>query len=107
MFQLLKGAYPSEAIRAPDPCEEEAPEDINAYTDGSLIHPTSSQFSLGGAGVWWPNRRGQDEEQEARGAGSVSKGSLEDLGHTDHPAPPLQTLSTTEKEMAYSIQKEE
>ena len=49
VFQLIKGAYPSEALTLPGKCDEYAPNDINVYTDGSLIHPNNSQFSLGGS----------------------------------------------------------
>ena len=28
----------------------------NAYSDGSLKHPRISLWSLGGLGVWWPER---------------------------------------------------
>ena len=40
--------------------DEEAPEEPNAYSDGSLKNVKGPFWHLGGAGVWWPNRK---EEQ--------------------------------------------
>ena len=46
-------------LKLPNPCTQTAPNEINTYSDGSLHDPAAPQFSLGGAGVWWPNRQVQ------------------------------------------------
>ncbi len=40
----------------PRPCQMNAPEEINVYTDGSWIFPLKQFLGLGGAGIWWPAR---------------------------------------------------
>ena len=44
--------------KLPTPGKEEdnAPEDINVYTDGSLHNPTSRHWQVGGMGIFWPDR---------------------------------------------------
>ena len=41
-------------------CEKEAPEEINVYSDGSLMNTRTNSFKLAGAGVWWPNRKNSE-----------------------------------------------
>ena len=51
----------------PTRCQEEAPDDITVYTDGSLINSRCHWWHLGGFGVWWPGRKIEDRpltEQE-------------------------------------------
>ena len=55
-FHAIKGAFKDEQIHKPEFVEQEAPVDINTYTDGSFQNPRSRIWSLGGAGVWWPGR---------------------------------------------------
>ena len=43
-------AYP-----LPHPCSTPAPLHPNVFSDGSLRHPTSQTWALGGAGVWIPD----------------------------------------------------
>ncbi len=43
-------------IQLPTRCTELPPPDPNVYTDGSLKHPRFQEWSLGGFGIWWPNR---------------------------------------------------
>ena len=44
---------------------ERAPEDIETYTDGSLLNPTIDEYSLAGAGIWeTPSRRSKHGEVE-------------------------------------------
>jgi ribonuclease HI len=43
-------------VRLPYKCKPPPPAEINVYTDGSWKHPRAPNFSLGGAGVWWPGR---------------------------------------------------
>ena len=38
-------------------CENNAPEQINVYSDGNLINTRTNSFKIAGAGVWWPNRK--------------------------------------------------
>eukprot|EP00973_Karenia_brevis_P066092 9188485-Karenia_brevis.AAC.1 len=40
----------------PPRCHAQPPATPNVYTDGSLKHARGHWFSLGGAGVWWPDR---------------------------------------------------
>ena len=65
LFQHLKGEHVISKLIPPVPCEQAAPREINVYTDGSLHDPDCSQFSLGGAGVWWPHRQA-DPSAEAQ-----------------------------------------
>ena len=37
-------------------CIRKAPDNINVYSDGSWMTPTKRFLSLGGAGIWWPGR---------------------------------------------------
>jgi ribonuclease HI len=57
-FALLRAADKKRTIQPlPYPCKVAAPEFINVFTDGSWQFPLEKYFSLGGAGVWWPNRK--------------------------------------------------
>ena len=40
----------------PARCTEDAPHDINVYSDGSLKYPACHWWQLGGMGVYWPGR---------------------------------------------------
>ena len=49
------------------PVQGEAPEELNAFSDGSLKNTKGPFWHLGGAGVWWVNREAKDmTEQESR-----------------------------------------
>ena len=51
----VKGPFSKiEAPAFPEEVSGEAPERINAYTDGGVRHPTTEWVSLGGYGIWWP-----------------------------------------------------
>ena len=57
-FAHLRGANeptPTD-IAKPQPCHHSPPRRPNVYTDGSLKHPTSKEYCLGGAGAWHPER---------------------------------------------------
>ena len=41
----------------PQPVQGSIPDDVNAYSDGSLTHPTIADYSMCSAGAWWPNRQ--------------------------------------------------
>ncbi len=56
-FQRIKQCNGDIAMPTPHPCKTKAPEHINVYTDGSWLYPLKQFLGLGGAGVWWPNRR--------------------------------------------------
>ena len=53
-FQQLRGAHTRDTIIPPEPCHQDAPRNINVYTNGSVHNPMCQLYSLSGAGVWWP-----------------------------------------------------
>ena len=56
-FQQLKQCSYKDAIMpTPYRCVIKAPDKINAYSDGSWLHPLKQYLGIGGAGVWWPGR---------------------------------------------------
>ena len=59
-FQAIKGGCEAGEIAKPNPCEMQAPEQINVFSDGSLTCSRSPCWGLLGAGVWWPGRNLQD-----------------------------------------------
>jgi hypothetical protein len=65
-FAKLKPEQGAPHMPMPYRCTLAPPEQINAFSDGSWKHPRVFYFSLGGAGVWWPNRshRLSDPEHE-------------------------------------------
>ena len=56
-FLKCKQGTPSFEIPKVKKCVNEPPEEINVYSDGSLINTRTNSFKLAGAGVWWPNRK--------------------------------------------------
>ena len=50
-FARAKGGTPDPMVPNIKQCNEEAPSNINVYTDGSLINNKASRFELGAAGV--------------------------------------------------------
>jgi len=56
IVQACKHPDWQEDFPMPDTCAEMAPPEPNVYTDGSLKNPTIQQWSLGGVGIWWPER---------------------------------------------------
>ena len=56
-FQILRGQHKPADIAPPTPCADAPPPQPNAYSDGSLHSPHTPAFSLGGAGVWHPDRQ--------------------------------------------------
>ena len=40
----------------PESCIRKAPEEINCYTDGSLLHVIAEAWKIEGVGCWWPKR---------------------------------------------------
>ena len=55
MLQDIKGPF-GEAHRPSFPAEveEEAPTNINVYTDGGVHHPETRWAAIGGFGIFWP-----------------------------------------------------
>ena len=64
-FLNVKQGTPKIEIPKIKGCEKEAPEEINVYSDGSLISIRTNSFKLAGAGVWWPNRKNMKEQRNA------------------------------------------
>ena len=60
-FQKVKGKDNKATFTDVKACDEEAPNDINVYTDGSHVHNRRVHFSLSGAGVWRPKRNLEEE----------------------------------------------
>ena len=52
-FARAKGGAPATSVPDIKQCNDEAPVNINVYTDGSLINDRASRFKRGAAGVWW------------------------------------------------------
>ena len=54
--------HDTQKLELPDPefCHLHPPEQPNVHSDGSLKHPRVAHWSLGGFGVWWPERKLQD-----------------------------------------------
>ena len=52
------------ALPLPARCSEKAPDNINCYGDGSLLHTKGGCWKIGGAGVWWPEREEAPNEAE-------------------------------------------
>ena len=48
----------------PERTDEDAPEDTNVYSDGSLLNPRVQHYAVGGAGIWHPGRTGTADESE-------------------------------------------
>ena len=55
-FQKIKGKDIKCDFTTVQKCADEAPSDINVYTDGSYKNNRRAFFSLAGAGVWWHKR---------------------------------------------------
>ena len=56
-FLNVKQGTPTFEILKVKRCTKEPPEEINVYSDGSLINTRTNSFKLAGAGVWWPKRK--------------------------------------------------
>jgi len=56
VFLRHKGHFDVEDYEEPSPCEAAPPSQPNVYTDGSLKVPSMPYLSLGGAGLWFPQR---------------------------------------------------
>ena len=55
-FNALKTLPIITAMPMPSVCHTSAPEEPNAYSDGSWLQPQYKYLGYGGAGVWWPGR---------------------------------------------------
>ena len=76
-FQLLRGQNTTSTLVLPQPCQQAPPSNINIYTDGTLLNPTTQDFCLGGAAVWHPDRtdeRVTEAEADAAVIGISDKG---------------------------------
>ena len=60
-----RGGTPKVVVPKIQKCELKAPEEINVYSDGSLINIKTHSFELAGAGVWWPERKEEQNTSEA------------------------------------------
>ncbi len=56
VFLDIKGAGDKVHCVLPKACAQQAPPEINAYTDRSWVFPKPQWLGMGGAGVWWPRR---------------------------------------------------
>jgi len=77
-FELLKQDIPETKMTMPKPCNFDAPQDINVYTDGSWLHAIKTFLGIGGAGVWWPNRTLSRDK-----ANSVESAYLNHVSHAE------------------------
>ena len=79
-FARAKGGTPATNVPDIKQCNDEAPTNINVYTDGSLINNRASRFKLGAAGVWWKGRRGSygplSQSELSQGTSSSQKVSV-------------------------------
>ncbi len=56
-FLFLKRLKDKPTMLMPMRCRVPAPTNINVFTDGSWQYPLRYYFALGGAGIWWPDRK--------------------------------------------------
>ena len=59
-FNKVRGAIPTDSLQPPEFCQAEAPAHINVLSDGSHQYGRRPIWSMGAAGVWWPQRRLSD-----------------------------------------------
>ena len=66
MVAMTKGEEGEEMVRPKikEQVQGIAPQEPNAYSDGSLKNTKGYFWQLGGAGVWWPNRVESEVTQE-------------------------------------------
>jgi hypothetical protein len=62
VFSKVRGKIPTQELKKPNPCNEQPPEEINVFSDGSFRNPRKQAWSLSAAGVWWPGRRMDEED---------------------------------------------
>ena len=55
-FNALRTLPSIIGVPLPTECNEAAPVEPNAYSDGSWLQPRYKYLGYGGAGVWWPGR---------------------------------------------------
>ena len=46
----------------PGKVEEQPPQEINVYTDGAVKIPACQQLAIGGFGIWWKDREGEEHQ---------------------------------------------
>ena len=63
LMQYLKGTMNGTQICLPSICEEESPDEVNVYTDGSLKNPRGNRWRIGGFGIWWPRKAGEEPHE--------------------------------------------
>ena len=51
-------------VPMPRKCHQEAPLEINRYSDGSLLNVRGENWRIGGVGCWWPGRKEEANEEE-------------------------------------------
>ena len=68
VFNTIKGQIKGADLIIPNRCLVQAPTEINVYTDGSWINPMKQYLGLGGAGVWWPGRTLDNNNQQMQDA---------------------------------------
>ena len=67
-FNQLRQNNGDNSRTMPAKCSQNAPDEINVFTDGSWLFPLKQFLGLGGAGVWWKGRtinRNYNEENNA------------------------------------------
>ena len=57
IFTKIRGSRVREKLTLPRRCDDEAPDDVNVFSDGSFQFGRRPIYGLGAAGVWWPGRK--------------------------------------------------
>ena len=71
VFSIMRANKGSKMHDLPERCDEDAPYEINCYTDGSWLFPLKTYMGLGGAGLWWPER-GTPNDPKHRNPNEIS-----------------------------------
>ena len=64
IMQQHKAPNLREQLPKPIHINDDAPDDYNGFTDGGMQNPHAQEWSLGGAGIWWPKTIGPNNPSE-------------------------------------------
>ena len=64
LVQMYTNPEIYEEMFGPEMCNEVVDEELNGYTDGSMLNPRGHHWAIGGIGIWWPNREEPTEQEK-------------------------------------------
>ena len=73
VFNKVRDQITFKKLQMPSRCQEQAPKEINVYSDGSYLNGRRRTWAMGAAGVWWPGRQ-SDPEHDAVSEGDIAYG---------------------------------